>query len=335
MVHSTNTVLYSVSNPNLSQLSSNYKSTTRTTTTTTTPKMNRTSSSASNQSATSSTSTATTASTSSSGSLFSKCKNRKSIPYPWKLDFDDTLQQYYYTNTADGTISYDLPNEVKYKPNTNKGGNKILHKIKSLTKKRKSIDDSKVITSAETRRNSNVVVDDNETENASITSAESVKSIDLDLSNATDTTIQGADEPYLLSNNMYNQYRNFAGTSSITPYDSVSIQSELASLESDHEFDEEYEDYDEYDYYYGDNIAANEIKPYTRKNVLNPEYGLVYTNYFMNTWDDNNDNSGNNGNNQYNQFNQYNQYNQYNEMSDLDKENERRELRLQMLRELY
>ncbi|KAI5959858.1 uncharacterized protein KGF55_005090 [Candida pseudojiufengensis] len=80
--------------------------------------------------------TTTTTTTNSSNSLFKKhsktslltkslsnpqisSKNEISSPiYPWKLEFDKTLNQYYYENLENGLISFDSPCEVNYKPTT-------------------------------------------------------------------------------------------------------------------------------------------------------------------------------------------------------------------------
>lgn len=37
---------------------------------------------------------------------------------PWKLQYDQTLSQYYYINTVDGTITFDSPCEVSHSPST-------------------------------------------------------------------------------------------------------------------------------------------------------------------------------------------------------------------------
>lgn len=49
----------------------------------------------------------------------------------WKLKFDETFQQYYYINTVDNSISFDLPCEVKSKNVS--GSSKLKNHLKRIS----------------------------------------------------------------------------------------------------------------------------------------------------------------------------------------------------------
>lgn len=45
-----------------------------------------------------------------------KKESKDNIECPWKLQYDEILQQYHYINVIDNTVTFDLPCEVNYTP---------------------------------------------------------------------------------------------------------------------------------------------------------------------------------------------------------------------------
>lgn len=60
----------------------------------------------------------------------------------WQRDYDADLQQYYFTNTDDNTISYDLPCEVQYTPEIKREKSSSSSYFPSLKKKKSATSSS-------------------------------------------------------------------------------------------------------------------------------------------------------------------------------------------------
>ncbi|KAI3406565.1 hypothetical protein KGF56_000697 [Candida oxycetoniae] len=254
-----------------------------------------------------------------------------SLPYPWKLEFDPSLQQHYYTNMEDGTISFDSPCEVYHRKqkqqnlstilgikrrlsnnsnNNTNGAFKAANKNLTLLQRFKSC----------TRWKSNTSVKQNEAIKVQVKNIENSEEDSLNKSTSpidtVDGTIQGVDEHYLLNNDKFNHFKNFAGTS-------IDDQREPRVEGQAHEENEELVSYNseeepEYEYEYAYNDYNDDVGE-TMQNQVRPfNYKYIYDSYGDYEGDDKS-------------FDFNNSFQVY----DFDKENERRELRLQMLKELY
>lgn len=127
----------------------------------------------------------------------------------WKLQYDNDLNQYYYLNTKDNSISFDLPNEVV------KTEKKLL--LKKLSFKRKKSNSSICKSISNDYKNSLSKVSSPLSSTSEKSSNNSVQS--------SDSSINSFDDEYLLTNT--NNFKNFAGTSLSYNYDdNASINSE-------------------------------------------------------------------------------------------------------------
>lgn len=131
----------------------------------------------------------------------------------WKLQYDNTINQYYYLNPKDNSILFDLPEEVKTKRGL----------FRKFSFKRKRSNDS-----------STSLKSMNSTSSSTLKSTENTKS-------------EIIDDEYLLNNPT--NFRNFAGTSytyeddeeSIDSHSIVTFYSELDNDSYEHTFDKERE----------------------------------------------------------------------------------------------
>ncbi|EGW29927.1 uncharacterized protein SPAPADRAFT_52778 [Spathaspora passalidarum NRRL Y-27907] len=147
---------------------------------------------------------------------------------PWKLVYDETLQQYYYLNIYENTISFDTPCEVNYKP-------KRHFSLPGLIKRKSSSSHSYCYSKPSLfRRISNTLSIKSNKSNEQV-SNKSNDQITTSTSNTLTDGITGIDEEYFISNDAAN-FKNFAGTSSIMS--DYSIDSELEEPISDEESNE-------------------------------------------------------------------------------------------------
>lgn len=204
-----------------------------------------------------------------------KSSENISEEFPWKMQYDSTMQQYYYVNTKDNTVSFDLPCEVSHKKESSKqksffnlkrkntqesqcqmsrsdSGKKrnVLSKIGSVlsirsSKSHESNDDSPIspITSgtkafASKRSSDDYIINGN----YKITPYDKVD-------NDEDTTsiLTRIDDEYLLDNPA--NFKNFAGTS-INYY-----ESDLESVSSSESIQSYYSDLNSY-YYQSENEGS-------------------------------------------------------------------------------
>lgn len=126
----------------------------------------------------------------------------------WKLQYDNVLNQYYYLNTKDNSISFDLPNEVV------KTEKKLL--LKRLSFKRKKSNGSLCKSMSSDYKN--------------LISQSTSSSSSADTSDkSSNSSINSLDDEYLFTNS--NNFKNFAGTSLSNNYDDVSsINSEQSII---------------------------------------------------------------------------------------------------------
>ncbi|RLV91183.1 hypothetical protein JA1_004077 [Spathaspora sp. JA1] len=135
---------------------------------------------------------------------------------PWKLVYDETLQQYYYLNVYENTISFDSPCEVNHKP-------KRHFSLPSLIKRKSSSSTSYCYANKPSlyRRLSNALSIKSNKSNEQINTTNNSNST---LTETKDDMITGVDDEYFLTN--VANFKNFAGTSSIIGSD-YSIDSDL------------------------------------------------------------------------------------------------------------
>ncbi|KAK6460986.1 hypothetical protein DFJ63DRAFT_336907 [Scheffersomyces coipomensis] len=290
--------------------------------------------------------------------------------HPWKLTYDQTLDQYYYINSQDNSITFDLPCEVNHTPyssissskgkflsklkrsnsdnayncfitnatNNNNNNNNattnnssnssVLSKISSVlslksskshdsmnttsTKRQHSIDKS-ILSKSTNNNNTTTTITPNNSEESSF----NISSSDMDDNDGSSSIISGLDDEFLINN--YSNFRNFAGTSVVhTPsYEMTDIE-DYDQEEEEEELEEEDGSINSFESEFEDEIHSFYDYTYIRDdhNSIVDNNGYYYT-------DDQYENESELESNKLNQ--------KYN----IDKELERRELRLQMLKELY
>ena len=255
---------------------------------------------------------------------------------PWKLEYDSILQQYYYINLLDNSISFDSPCEVMNHKKSSSTNKKLFASFKkqreynqhhkncplsrsssnnttttatnsNSTTKSKSIyrrlSDALSLKSTKSNestpnnspRNSIVSNVSNASSESSTTMVDSITLMD----------VGNLDDEYLLNNNRLNNFKNFTGTSQGNlrfgyisdnyHEDAISISSDESSVLNDPLTSDEDED---------------EVRVFNQNYIYNPNYDGAFFDYEDDDCKDN-------------------------EMIDIEKENERRELRLQILKELY
>ncbi|EMG47369.1 hypothetical protein SBY92_002855 [Candida maltosa Xu316] len=238
---------------------------------------------------------------------------------PWKMEYDPILQQYYYINMEDNTISFDSPFEVV---NHKKAGKSLFSSFKKTHAAEKekpcpfsSSSSSKSPKSRSIYRRLSDALSSKSTksdechedvmmvpENTPRTSIVSTTTTGTTLTNNSQPDVidqytlidtGNFDEEYLLNNNKINHFKNFTGTSQVNLGYITDIEQDPESADSIISSDDE-----------------DEIQVFNQKYIYNPNYDNAFFDY-----EDDECNA--------------------NEEVDMEKENERRELRIQMLKELY
>ncbi|CAK9442297.1 uncharacterized protein LODBEIA_P60400 [Lodderomyces beijingensis] len=311
--------------------------------TTTTYSVPPSSPSLSSASASVSASSSTSRSTLNNTGATTTSSRRTSYPTPsckafssWQLDWDPTLQQHYYTNLQDGTISFDSPCEVSHRKRKNSLFNGIKRRVSPCGNSSSSSSSSssksllqKIKSYGKKNRSSESVPaaakDLQKTNTSGTTNSGASRSLFDDRAYWREEQggLQGLDEDFLLMNDQSNQFRNFAGTSSLEydDYESITTEEEeLASyVSTEGDADAEEEEEDEMDqvrpfnskYIYGDAVE----KPAPSRDDTSFRYWTGAEQDEEEDYDDDDESNV--------------------DFADFDKEIERRELRLQMLKELY
>ncbi|KAK6198025.1 uncharacterized protein RJT21DRAFT_54061 [Scheffersomyces amazonensis] len=276
--------------------------------------------------------------------------------YPWTLKYDNSLNQYYYINNIDQSITFDLPCEVNHTPyssmssskgkflsklkrnssstgtvssgcltNSNSNSNSntsVLSKISSVLSLRSSKSHDSTIRHESIQEEEPIVVKQSQatipTSNSATytppnSSLESSFNISLEEINNNEnddnsSIISGLDDEYLINN--YSNFRNFAGTSL------VNSPSRMTMIE---DYDVEEEEYDEQE-----SINSYESEFEEEVHSFYDDYNTSYipddSYYYYHPQDE-----------QQQTPIPTDEIHKYN----VDKELERRDLRLQILKELY
>lgn len=275
----------------------------------------------------------------------------------WKQEYDPILQQYYYVNLLDNSISFDSPCEVinhkKSTTSTNtsisksffmpfkrsssytsekdskkqckftinkstattatstststtdnkKGSNYSLYRCLSSALSLKKTKSNESTNSSTTNTNSQSMSSDTLNESTTIITPMATPSASMttDISEIIDQNTlldvdAHIDDDYLLNNNKLNNFKNFAGTNHMRRNSNDSYDSEEPESESEDGYEEDIQIFD-YNYIYN-----------PQDNYRNPRIGGFYN---------------------------FDYEEEQEEDDDIERENERRELRLQMLKELY
>ncbi|CAI5760340.1 unnamed protein product [Candida verbasci] len=140
------------------------------------------------------------------------CPKSSNTNNKWKLEYDTTLNQYYYVNLLDNSISFDSPCEVNHRKRNIFGIKTnstcsffekpfLVRKISSkLSLKKSRSNNSTYSTNSTNSSSSRYNIEEFEEEDES----KSINSI-----------ISGIDDEYYLYNNEINKFRNFAGTTNV------------------------------------------------------------------------------------------------------------------------
>lgn len=246
----------------------------------------------------------------------------------WKLEYDVILQQYYYINLQDNSISFDSPCEVMNhkksttnkklfssfkKHNSNNEYNMNCPISRSLSSSQptqtqtqsnkpksfyRRLSDALSLKSTKSNESDENIMLPNNSPRSSIASSFSSTMVD-------DTTIMNVgnlDDEYLLNNNKLNNFKNFTGTSIQNNlqvgYISDNQEEDLESISSE----------DQNSLILNQDEDEDEVKVFNQNYIYNPNYETAFFDY---------------------------EDDECNEVIDADKEEERRELRLQILKELY
>ncbi|KAK6458354.1 uncharacterized protein RJT20DRAFT_31081 [Scheffersomyces xylosifermentans] len=266
--------------------------------------------------------------------------------YPWKLQYDSALNQYYYMNTEDGSVTFDMPCEVSHTPSINSSMSKhgFLSKLKrsasssvcplntdmkkrdsasgsvlskigtALSLKSSKSRDSSISSesSYEARRSSGSIYTPNNTSiTTSVTSTDMHSAAASSTGYLTETSVElqspgtihtASDVSSVITGlddefllNNLTNFKNFAGTSMVATAYNSDEEASIDSMEQEEEEEEEEE----------------EVQSF-----------FDYT-YIRN------------GDSQHYYYNEEEDDEEDQEMYNVDKELERRELRLQILKDFY